>query len=152
MPSVLNFICLVNVRILLDGINRQELKMVWMPNYAIKGSIRFANERVPHITLKPIDATWLLWAKRKWYSKHDYDVNNVQEDFHSTIGLRLSNGSTEHFTNYGHCKTAPGILFTNTYWYLLIPNYQDQAYHATTQLTFCSLPSYHHHQQQQQSL
>ena len=151
MPWVLNFIFLVNVRMLLDGINRQEIENGLSAQLCNQRQ-HTANGFVPNITLNPTDAIWLWWAKRKWYSKHDYDVNNVQEDFHSTIGLRLSNGSTEHFTNYGHCKTAPGILFTNTYWYLLIPNYQDQAYHATTQLTFCSLPSYHHHQQQQQSL
>ena len=53
MPSVLNFIFFVNIRILLDGLNRQEIgKMV----YAIKGSTRFANGFVPDITLKPTDA------------------------------------------------------------------------------------------------
>jgi len=51
-PSVLNFFFLVNIRILLDGLNRQEIgKMI----YAIKGSTRFANGFVPDITLKPTD-------------------------------------------------------------------------------------------------
>lgn len=68
----------------------------------------FTNGFLQDITSKPkcCSNMTILGQEKSGNSRHDYDVNNVQDDFQSNMGQRLSNGSMEPFTDYGHLENC----------------------------------------------